>query len=89
MWLRLQLSANKVIHIAVCYFALSTFHYSGHHGQPPYLPLYGDTMEFSSLGKVLLLRDFNARTDNEQTHLLDLDDSILPRELDIEGIRQQ
>ena len=36
------------------------------------------------LGEILLLGDFNARTGNEQTRLLDLDDPILLREMDIE-----
>lgn len=80
MWIRLQASQDRVIHIAVCYFPPSTSQFTQR--RSPYTALYSDIMEFSSQGEILLLGDFNARTGSEQAPLLDLTDAILLREIE-------
>ncbi len=70
MWIRIQKGHRKKLYIAICYFppAYSRF---APHGESPYSPLYEDILRFCSMGDIILLGDFNARTKNEQTTLFD------------------
>ena len=62
MWVTLRLEIERPLYIAICYFPPSTSHYASPQGQSPYTILDEDIWEFSSVGDVILLGDFNART---------------------------
>lgn len=48
------------------------------------MPLYADIMKFSSLGDILLVGDFNARTAHMQAPFFEQTD-LAYQEIDIEG----
>ena len=68
MWIRLELSRDGTIYIAICYFAptgsrfVSTEQESSSVEASPYACLSEEIMEYSTLGEVFLMGDFNART---------------------------
>ena len=80
MWIRLELSRDKTIYIAFCYFApsgsrfVSTDQESSSTEASPYACLSKEIMEYSTLGEVFLMGDFNARTRSEQCEAYDYED---------------
>ena len=84
MWIRIRLLDTQLIFISVCYFPLdhpSYAHDVTTEGHDPYETLHYGIMEFSMLGDILLLGDFNARTCT--VGLLNFEDEpILVPELD-------
>ena len=80
IWLRLELSQAQTIYIALCYFAPtgSRFamieHEEGGIGESPYTCLMEGIMEYSTLGEVFLMGDFNARTCGHQCETYDFED---------------
>lgn len=68
MWIRLELSRDRTIHIALCYFAPSGSRFvsmdqeSSSTKASPYACLSEEIMEYSTLGEAFLMGDFNART---------------------------
>ena len=71
MWIRLELSRDKTIYIALCYFAPSGSRFVSTDQElslteaSPYTCLLEEIMENSTLGEVFLMGDFNARTRSE------------------------
>jgi hypothetical protein len=51
-------------YIAVCYFPPASSHFARHSESDgdPFLDLYTDISHYSTLGEVIVLGDFNART---------------------------
>lgn len=80
MWIRLELSRDRTIYIALCYFAPSGSRFASTEQEPssteasPYTCLSEGIMEYSTLGEVFLMGDFNARTHNEQCEEYDHED---------------
>eukprot|EP00250_Pteridium_aquilinum_P022547 c25408_g3_i1 orf=461-1120(-) len=82
MWIRLQLTEERAIYMALCYFAPKGSDYATqpthgeeqmeiatrqrHTAESPYSGLSEDILQFSSLGEVFLLGDFNERTQSTQ-----------------------
>ena len=52
----------------------ATFHLP--RGKSPYLPLYDDIIRFATIGDIILLGDYNARTKDEQTTMFDTNEAI-------------
>ena len=77
MWIRLELSRDTTIYIALCYFAptgsrfASTDQESSSTETSPYACLSKEIMEYSTLGEVFLMGDFNACTRSEQCEAYD------------------
>ena len=44
--------------------------------ESPYLPLYDDIIRFATMGDILLLGDFNARTKDEHTTMFDTNEAV-------------
>lgn len=89
MWIRLQLSEARVLYIALCYFSPRGSRYATREdtdssegeektaptaGDPPYGVLSEDIIHYSTLGEVLLMGDFNARTQSGQCEIYDMED---------------
>ena len=80
IWFRLELSRDRSIYIALCYFAptgsrfASTEQESSSAEASPYACLSEDIMEYSTLGEVFLMGDFNAHTRSEQCDAYDHED---------------
>ena len=80
MWIRLGLSGDRTIYIALCYFAPSGSIFasidqeSSSTETSPYACLSEEIMEYSTLGEVFLMGDFNARTRSEQCEAYDYED---------------
>ena len=78
MWIRFELSRDRVIYIALCYFAPmgSSFAITDRElsDPSPYACLSEEIIEYSTLGEVFLMGDFNARTRSEQCEAYDLED---------------
>ena len=81
LWIRFELSRDRTIYIALCYFAPSGSRFAttarereGEERPSPYTCLSEDIMEYSTLGEVFLMGDFNARTCSEQCETYDTED---------------
>ena len=80
LWIRIELSADQIIYIALCYFAPtgSRFAVTGQEetedGESPYTCLTEGIMEYSPRGEVFMMRDFNARTCSRQCETYDFGD---------------
>jgi hypothetical protein len=77
------------IYIAVCYSpkALSHFSLNRESEGDPFSNLYVDTSHYSTLGVVILLGDFNARTRNLQISIHDRGkDTLCHQELEPESV---
>ena len=75
MWIRIKRGDLRELYIAICYFppAYSRF---APLGESPYLPLYDDIIRFATMGDIMLLGDFNARTKDEQTTMFDTNEAV-------------
>jgi hypothetical protein len=77
------------IYIAVCYFPPSSSPYAIHNGPDgdPFIDLYVGITQYSTVGEVVLLGDFNSHTKALQIPLHDwLDDMFCIREIDPESV---
>eukprot|EP00250_Pteridium_aquilinum_P020101 c24701_g3_i2 orf=2-898(-) len=81
LWIRFELSRDRTIYIALCYFAPSGSRFAttarereGEERPSPYTCLSEDIMEYSTLGEVFLMGDFNAKTCSEQCETNDTED---------------
>ena len=90
MWIKLQLSKSRALYIALCYFppkgsryahgdedreeeaAEAEAHTSSH--QSPFSVLYEDILHYASMEEVLLMGDFNARTQSRQCAIYNFHD---------------
>ncbi|MCO5583796.1 hypothetical protein L7F22_037710 [Adiantum nelumboides] len=61
LWIRVQTDDHCPIYIAVCYFAPSNSVYANPQGESPYSILDEDIFQYSKLGEVLVVGDFNVR----------------------------
>ena len=88
MWIRLQLTEERAVYVALCYFAPKGSDYATHGGEEgtetatqqgrtaesPYSGLSDDILQFSSLGEVFLVGDFNGRTQSRQCEGFDFEE---------------
>ena len=84
IWIRFELSQDRIIYIALYYFAPSGSRFStteierdGEERPSPYTCLSEEIMEYSTLGEVFLMGDFNARTCSDQCETYDIEDPAL------------
>ena len=82
IWIRVELSQDRTIYIALCYFAPSGSRFAftepereGEERPSPYTCLSEAIMEYSTLGEVFLMGDFNARTCSDQCETYDTEDT--------------
>ena len=75
MWICIKRGDLRELYIAICYFppAYSRF---APLGESPYLPLYDDIIRFATMGDIILLGDFNARTKDEQTTMFNTNEAV-------------
>lgn len=75
MWIQIsvRVSRPRDIYIAVCYFPPTSSPFSIHNGSngDPFIDLYTGITQYSVVGEVILLGDFNARTRDLQIPLHD------------------
>lgn len=95
IWLRLELSHTQIIYIALCYFAptgsrfaLTEQQEEGGMGESPYTCLMEGIMEYSTLGEVFLMGDFNARTRGHQCESYDFEDPEILYTIDAADTRR-
>jgi hypothetical protein len=73
MWIRISIrvSPPRDIYIAVCYFPPASSPFSIHNGSngDPFIDLYTGITQYSVVGEVILLGDFNAHTKDLQVPL--------------------
>ena len=81
MWVRITSETGKPLYIAICYFPPSTSDYAPPKGHSPFTILNEDIWEFSRIGDVMLVGDFNARTGTGQSTFFDNSKEML-REVD-------
>lgn len=80
MWIRLHTGRPRDLYVAICYFPPSNSGYASRDGGP-FDMLYEDIMKYASIGEILLMGDFNARTGNRQSVFYMHDDAMF-REID-------
>ncbi|MCO5579937.1 hypothetical protein L7F22_033804 [Adiantum nelumboides] len=83
MWVRLDLTHERGLYIAICYFSP---HGSRYAIQDPYSRLSEDISHYTSLGEVLLMGDFNGRTQSRQCEIYDMEQPEIMRTLDVEDM---
>lgn len=88
MLIRVHTNRPRDIYMAVCYFPPAHSRYAPQ-GESPYMPLYEEIMRYASMGDILLVGDFNARTSQRQSAFYDMEEPIY-RELALEemGLRR-
>lgn len=80
LWIRMELSEDQLIYIALCYFAPTGSRFAvteqkeGEDGESPYTWLTEGIIEYSARGEVFLMGDFNARTCSRQCESYDFED---------------
>jgi hypothetical protein len=80
MWIQISVGVSppRDIYIAVCYFPPTSSPFSIHNGSngDPFIDLYTDITQYSVVGEVILLGDFNARTRDLQIPLHDRSEDV-------------
>jgi hypothetical protein len=79
MWIRLSgFSLPRDIYMAVCYFPPMSSQFAIHSDSDgdPYMDLYASIIQYSMMGDVILLGDFNARTRALQIPLHDRSEDV-------------
>ncbi|KAH7372891.1 hypothetical protein KP509_17G027200 [Ceratopteris richardii] len=88
LWIRLPLSQEHIIFIALCYFAPSSSRFAiiDREEDSPYTCLSEEITEYSALGQVLLMGDFNARTSSDECEIFDAEDPQILHPIEDESI---
>eukprot|EP00249_Psilotum_nudum_P009654 c22069_g1_i1 orf=27-1430(-) len=87
-WIRIELSTDTWAYLAICYFSPRGSRYATQsekqqpRGDSPYTRLSEDIIQYSSLGEVFLMGDFNGRTQSRQCDTYDMEQPDIMRVLD-------
>ncbi|MCO5586296.1 hypothetical protein L7F22_040235 [Adiantum nelumboides] len=83
MWVRLDLTHERGLYVAICYFSPHGSRYAIH---DPYSRLSEDISHYKSLGEVLFMGDFNGRTQSRQCEIYDMEQPEIMTTLDAEDM---